>query len=333
MPSLRVACFTLSLAAFFLSSFLMGACRNNDDGQVGVRTRDFSAQAVGKAFNPDIQPVVINSALAVGPTRLSFGIFRSDRSLILEASGTVRLYRLDESDQGVFIAEHELKRSAIKLTSDHRHADGSIHVHEDEFAAIFYTNVEFNVVGNWAAELHIQIDGKIYRNLLTQPFNVLMQTPEPHIGTPLPASTQLILRDVVDLADIDSSKNPIPELHDLTVAEALASGKPVLVAIATPAFCYSRLCGPVMQAVVIPLWQQFSDSIQFIHIEPFELKEARTTGRLVPVTLLREWNLQSEPWIFVADRYGIVVAKFESIVDLEEVRSVLIDLVSVDVTN
>ena len=331
MRRLRASRVHLLISALALVALIAAACGGDDDdsgAQPAPRIRDFSAQAVGEAFDPDAQPVVVNSALAAGPNRLAFGMFRSDRSLILDATGSVRLYRLDEAGNGVFVAEHELRRAAIRQKTDHTHGDGTLHVHEDEFAAIYYANVEFDGPGRWAAELALEFEGETHGGLLTQAFIVLDKTPEPHIGDPLPASTHLTLRDVDDISAINSSEEPVPAMNELTVAEALATGKPVLVAISTPAFCQTRFCGPLMEEVVVPLWERFGDKVQFVHVEPFLLEEARSNGRLVAVPLLAEWGLQSEPWIFVADRDGVLAAKFEGIASLEEVSDVLLDVVA-----
>ena len=332
MLSLRVPRLPTLLTAIALLALVAAACGGDDDDDAGdgadAQTRDFSAQAVGEAFDVEAQPVVVNSALAVGPNRLTLGFFRSDGSLILDATGSIRLYRVAENGSGSFVAEHELQRAAIAQQSDHTHGDGSLHVHEDEFAAIFYVNVDFDRPGDWAAELNIELDGEPHFGLLTQSFDVLARTPEPNIGDPLPASTNITLSDVDDVSEINSSPEPVPAMNELTVAEALATGKPVLVAIATPSFCQTRFCGPLMEEVVVPLWEQFGDKVQFVHVEPFDLAEARDNGRLVPVSLLSEWSLQTEPWIFVADRDGLVAAKFEGIAALDEVRAVLMDVVS-----
>ena len=324
-----------ALALVALVAAACGGYGDDDDGDDGgaeaaaAETVDFSAQAVGAAFNASVQPVLVNSALGVGPNRVTFGLFRDDRSLIMDATATMRLYRVD-GDRGTFVSEHALLPASIAQQTEHRHGDGSTHVHDDPFATIYYANVEFDAAGRWGAVLTVSSEGETHEGLLTQQFVVLETTPEPHIGQPLPASTNLTLRDVDDVSEIGSSEEPIEELHELTVAEALATGKPVLVAISTPAFCQTRFCGPMMEEVVVPLWEEFGDVVQFVHVEPFDLNEARNNARLVPVPLMAEWRLQSEPWIFVADRDGLVAAKFEGIAAVEEVRDVLMDVVSAD---
>lgn len=311
----------LAASLVALVAVLAAACGSGDAEP--PQSLDFSGRAVGEAFDADAQPVVLNTALAVGPNRLAFGLFRSDTSLILEAGGSVWLYRLDESRRGAFVARHELQRAAFSQQTDHAHADGSTHVHHDELVAVLYANVDFDRTGHWGAELDVEVEGK-RRRLRVQPFIVLERTPEPQIGDPLPESPHLTLRDSDDIAAVSSMTEPIPEMNELTVPEAVATGKPVLVAIATPAYCQSRFCGPLMDEVVVPLWEEFGGEVQFVHVEPYELETVRTSGRLVPVPLLDDWQLQTEPWVFIAGRGGAVSAKFEGVASLEEVRAALV---------
>ena len=109
----------------------------------------------------------------------------------------------------------------------------------------------------------------------------------------------------------------------MAVAGALAGGKPLVIAFATPAFCESRTCGPVMDSVMDPLYEKHKDEAVFIHIEPYKLKELREGAGLIPVKAAEEWRLQTEPWIFVVDRAGKGSAKFEGIIALDEVEAAL----------
>ena len=321
MPRPRPLRLALVLLAALAFGLVAAACGGDDE-------LDFSAEAVGRAFDPDVQPQIVNSALGVGPNRLTIGLFNSDRALIQDAAGTLRLYRVGDDDTGTLVGEHVLLRASIESETEHDHADGSTHVHEDPLATVYYANVAFDTSGRWGIALSVEIDGEAHEALRASAFVVLDRTPEPGIGDPLPASTHLTLRDVDDVSEINSSPEPIAALNELTVAEALETGKPVLVAIATPALCQTRFCGPIMDQVVHPLYEEFGDNVQFVHVEPFLLDEARDNGRLVPIPMLAEWSLQSEPWIFVADRDGLVAAKFEGIASIEEVRETLMRVIA-----
>ena len=313
-----------------IAALILAACGGDDGAGDAPAEVDFSAQAVGEAFNPDVQPQVINSALALGANRVIVALFTADVDLVHDAEGVLRLYRLDEAGMGTFQSEHLLRRATIAGESTHEHADGSDHVHEDPLATVYLAHVDFPETGKWGVALSIKVEDERYDQLLASPVVVLDRTPEPGIGDAMPASTHLTLRDVADVSEINSSQEPIVAMNELTIAEALQTGKPVLVAIATPAFCQSRFCGPMMDGVVHPLYEEFSGRVQFVHVEPFLLDEARNNQRLAPAPIMAEWRLQTEPWIFVADADGAVVAKFEGITTVEEVRETLTALLASD---
>ena len=329
MPRPRLPRLALLLLAALALGLVAAACGgdDDDDGDSAAAELDFSAEAIGRAFDPDVQPVIVGSPPGVGPNRLTIELFDAGGALIQDAEGSVRVYRVDGADTGTLVDEHPLRRASIQSETEHEHGDGSTHLHEDPVATVYYANVDFDASGDWGIALSVEIAGESW-DALRAAFVVLERTAEPNIGEPLPASTNLTLRDVDDVSAINSSPEPIPALNELTVAEALATGKPVLVVIATPAFCQTRFCGPIMEQVVHPLYGEFGDNVQFVHVEPFLLDEARDNGRLVAVPMLAEWGLQSEPWIFVADRDGLVAAKFEGIASIEEVRETLLRVVA-----
>ena len=311
--------------AAVLAALALAAC----GGEGGAaRDLDFSARAVGEAFDPAMQPQVVNSALAVGPNRITIGLFNAGRELVQDAEGVLRLYRLGEDDRGALEGEYPLRRASIAAQETHGHAGDGAHEHDEEpFATVYVARADLPAAGRWGVALAVEAGGRRYDPLLAAPVTVLERTPEPGIGDPLPASTHLTLRDVDDVSEVSSAPEPIAALSEPTVAEALASGQPVLVAIATPAFCQSRFCGPLLDQVVYPLYGEFAGRVRFVHVEPFDLAEARR-GRLVAVPLMAEWRLLTEPWIFVAGRDGRVAAKFEGIASIEEVRETLSALVA-----
>jgi hypothetical protein len=112
-------------------------------------------------------------------------------------------------------------------------------------------------------------------------------------------------------------------MHDTTIADAIASGRPAVIAFATPAFCRTRTCAPVMDTVMDPLFEEYSEQAAFVHVEPYALPELREANVQNPVPAVREWRLESEPWVFVVDADGNIIAKFEGIVSRAEVETAL----------
>jgi hypothetical protein len=144
----------------------------------------------------------------------------------------------------------------------------------------------------------------------------------PDIGAVPPASQNRTLASEPDLAKLTSDVSPEPGLYQLTVAEALASGQPTVVTFATPAFCTSRLCAPVVDSVKA-VFADLQDSVNFIHIEVYK----DFGPPLVYADEMDEWHLPSEPWTYVLDREGKVVARLGGPVSPAELRSVLEPLV------
>ena len=116
---------------------------------------------------------------------------------------------------------------------------------------------------------------------------------------------------------LSTSPDPLPEMYQTSVEEALAQGQPFLVVFATPAFCQSRICGPVVETVA-SLIPDYGEDIAFIHIEPYNLDLIRAGGKVEPSVEAKAWGLPSEPWVFLVDSSGLLTAKFEGIVTFEE---------------
>ena len=144
------------------------------------------------------------------------------------------------------------------------------------------------------------------------------------IGSAAPKSVQLTLNDVSDLSDIDTADPPDPEWHRMTIAEAVASGKPVAIAFTTPGFCQTQMCAPMTQELAM-LYEKYKDRMIFVHVEPYFLDRMRAgqcpnLGECA-VPTMEEWGLQTEPWIFIVDAEGKVAAKFEAFVMMGEVEA------------
>ncbi|MCZ7579153.1 MAG: hypothetical protein M5U18_19780 [Dehalococcoidia bacterium] len=96
-----------------------------------------------------------------------------------------------------------------------------------------------------------------------------------------------------------------------------------MVAFTTPAFCESRTCGPDME-LVNAAYEDYGDKVSWVHVEPFELDEngalLLSNGNRVNSDAGNQWQLPSEPWIFVVDATGTVVARFDGPVTLEELE-------------
>ena len=306
-----------------LLAMTLAACGGGEDRAIA-----WNSQAVGEAtMDLPFQPLVVNSNLGVGETRLSFGLIDPERGPVGGAEVTVRLFRLADDleanpSDATLVSEVVLAERALVTSTPHQHGDGSVHDHTGIAAAVYVANTSFDRVGFWGAALDITLEGEQYRDV-PYVFFVSERTSEPMIGEAAPASVQLLAADVAEVAEIDSSLPPNPELHQITIADAISNGRPTLVAFVTPLFCQSRFCGPVLDNVILPAHELYRDRVDFVHIEPFDLPTARSGGGLVSSPTTTEWQLLGEPAVFVLDASGVVTAKFEGIMELVEITNAL----------
>ena len=140
-------------------------------------------------------------------------------------------------------------------------------------------------------------------------------------GEQAPASSTRTLSDFPDLAVISSDPDPDPAMYELSVADAVTGGEPAVIAFATPGFCASATCGPLLDQVK-DLRADFT-GVQFVHVEIYEDLQVTDQSELTPVSAVAEWGLPSEPWVFVVDSSGMVTASFEGAARDEELSAAI----------
>ena len=134
----------------------------------------------------------------------------------------------------------------------------------------------------------------------------------PAIGSDAPLSKQLLLEQVNHISEIDTSSPPNPNMHKMSVHDAMSNGMPTVIVFASPGFCISLTCGTT-KLLVDNLYKKYKDSANFIHIEPYDLNKARNNQGLIPINIMYDWGLQSEPWVFFIDSQGNISSKFEGV--------------------
>ena len=278
-----------------------------------------AAQVASTATNA-LQVLLTTSELVVGQNRLAFGLLR-DHKLLADARVAVRVYAIHDGDARL-TAEAPARFHRLEVVEQgkrvHIHPDGSRHVHGEttDVQGIYVAQVAFPRPGAWGLEILAQPgDGTVESARLS--VSVLAASLTPVAGAPAPRSRNLIASDVSELKQIDSSEPPDPRLHQTRIADAIAQGKPQVIVFATPKYCTSRVCGPVVD-VVRTLIPTYGDRVVFIHQE---IWDGGSLQKFSPT--VEEWNLRSEPWIFVVDGGGIVRARFEGLTTRRELEATL----------
>ncbi len=144
---------------------------------------------------------------------------------------------------------------------------------------------------------------------------VAKRTASPALGArAIPSQTPTLTTAGGRLASLSTSTKPDRALYTTSIAQALAAHRPFVVTFATPKFCSSRTCGPVVDVVSHVRKQPASAGVTFIHVEVFNGNDpSKGYNRWV-----KEWKLPSEPWTFVVGRDGRIKAKFEGSVSAAE---------------
>ena len=278
---------------------------------------------------PTIEPIIVASDLAVGPNRFVVGLVDPTRNeLVIDARLHLRLFKLEsQAGTATLKAVVDARPLTVQRSYTHIHEDGKLENHEAGTVGVYVAQLEFDSPGTWGVEITgTQKDGQPLPRLVPA-FTVQERSRSVPLGAPAPSTVQLVLSDVKDISEIDTSNPPNPDMHSMTVADAVKSGTPTVIVFATPSFCVSRTCGPVKETVD-QLYGKYKGRANFVHIEPYDLAKVQSGQGLVPVPAMAEWGLQSEPWVFMVDEGGTVAVKFEGIVGFDELEAALTSLLA-----
>ncbi|HLF71247.1 MAG TPA: hypothetical protein VI759_03770 [Dehalococcoidia bacterium] len=273
-----------------------------------------------------LTPVITNSEITVGPNRLAFALLDGNGKSVVDAKMHLIFYDLssgtaEKKFEVDGIARTPARDAGIEEQVVHIHADGTRHIHVNAGAdvGVYTANVSFDHAGDWGVEMVVDSTKPKLQTTLRPRFNVIAKSLTPLVGTAAPRSKNLTAADVTDLASIDSAVDPEPAFHTQTIADALAKGRPAMILFAAPGYCTSRLCGPEYE-IMRKLWEQYKARAEFIHVEVY--KDPGSPARAL-ADAAKDWGLQTEPWFFVVDSKGIIAAKFEGPVSLQELEDAL----------
>lgn len=276
--------------------------------------------------------VVSPAALAFykGENRFPFGVFEPDRTQVPDAE--VALYfakvpttkpgaksrsgnkgpvakaeaqALDQPAVGPFPASIESLGTQPAFRAQTTSQD------PDAASVVYSTKINFPSNGEWRIAAVIKEGDELKSTLLPSAvvgeFSAIPRPGDraPKIHTPTPADVG------GDLSKI-TTRIPPDTQNKVDYAEALGK-EPILLLFATPQFCQSRVCGPVVD-VAEQAKQEFGDQAAFIHMEIYNDNDPGKGVR----PQVRAFHLPSEPWLFAINSKGIVSSVIEGAFGLEE---------------
>ncbi len=196
-------------------------------------------------------------------------------------------------------------------------------------SGVYVTTIAFAAAGDWDAEFTTAVPGKPSETIPFS-FQVKEKAQAVQVGQPAPSVRTPVLADAGgNVRAISSDQSPDPAFYQVSEDQALADHRPFVLVFATPAFCTSRACGPLLDTVKAAA--KSASGVTFINVEPYKLQYANdqlqpvldASGQLQPVEATDKFGILSEPWIFVVDRTGRVTGSFEGVVGTDELAAAI----------
>ena len=196
-----------------------------------------------------------------------------------------------------------------------------------EARGVYGTTAGFDRAGFWQVEVTARIGSDTVRGTGAFAVNDHHFIPAPGDAA-LPTENLTVTSPSADVpkAAVDSRAGtsgdvPDPELHQSTIAAALAAHGPAVLVISMPVYCQSRFCGPVTD-MVQQLSHTYGDRASFIHIEVWKDFEHTMMNKSSADWIFRN-DEANEPWVFVIGADGRIVARFDNVATQQEIEPVL----------
>jgi len=191
---------------------------------------------------------------------------------------------------------------------------------------VYAADVAFDRPGFWGVSATVDLGGPQKVNTA---FKVLPKHAVPAVGDAAPPTQNLTVStpgappEAIDSRASATTAVPDPELHQTTVAQALAERRPVLLVISTPTYCVSLFCGPVTD-MVDGLAKDYANRARFIHIEVWKDYKAQQLNDAAKEWIARTPSQDiNEPWVFVIGSDGKITARFDNVVTRSELEPLL----------
>lgn len=266
-----------------------------------------------------------------GENRFPFGVFEADRKQVSDAEVALYFSRVPKTNAGAQSrsgnkgAVAKAQEQALDMpavgpfpasieTIETQPAFRALTTSDDPDAAhvVYSSKLDFPSDGEWRVGAIVKYDGKTTGTLLSSAIAGEF-TGIPRPGEKAPMISTPTAEDAG--GDLSKITTRVPPDTQNKVDYADVYGKePILLLFATPQFCESRVCGPVVD-VAEQVKETYGDDAAFIHMEIWEDNDPGTEKTRPQV---RAFNLPTEPWLFAIDRNGTVVESIEGAFGVEK---------------
>jgi hypothetical protein len=298
--------FTAAMLVALGTALLSSSCGGSSGDASGATT---STEAAGKptleelwrAPGADVAAVAGTSDFGVGANRISFLVVDKQSRLIERPTARVWI-------------SHGLKQPPFATTTARLESIGVPGGETSDANGIYVATVDTPTAGRYwymaepVGGTKIQALGNLV---------VRKQSIAPAVGDKaIPSKTPTLASTGGDLSALTTARHPDRGLYRMSVARAMAAHDPFVVTFATPQYCQSRTCGPVVDVVSAVRKLQSSSGVQFIHVEIYADNDpAKGVNKWVT-----QWHLPTEPFTFVVDRTGVIRTRLEGAFSTGELR-------------
>lgn len=278
----------------------------------GAAARALIPEAVG----PLLELYPAGALHVVGQERFALGVVDPETGPIEDAQIDLLFFTIADN-QGTLTETLKPTFYAYGATDGHAadHQAGDV-------TGIYVARPTFGTPGPWGVVARVTSAEGVVRAGQAD-FEVVAASEVPGPGDAAIASTTAVATNPDEVQKICTA-DPVDDMHELSLDEALTNGKPTLVLFATPALCTSRVCGPSLEALQA-LKQRYGERANFIHVEIYPGRDYEQ-----PAATIAEWHLPSEPWLFLIDNTGTIAERYEGGIGLDELDPAVRELVEAD---
>lgn len=325
-----------SFAVAIAASLLLVACAGGEDEVPATESAEEPAALVE---GTELSVAIASFDLAVGDDqRLLAAVFTPERQLLGFGEVGFQLGYLGEEAGGETEIDQSTTARFLPVPGREPEGDATSPILLDDPAGqgVYAGQVDFDRAGTWGLRVVAELDdGTAVEGQTT--FMVNEEREVVDVGEQAPRSDNATIADVeageIEPIAVDSraqgedAEIPAPHLHDKTVADSLAAGRPVVVAITTPVYCVSQFCGPLTD-VLADIAPEYEDRADVIHLEVWEDFDEQQLNASAAEWIQTETG-GNEPWVFLVDGDGTILERWDNVLDLDELEAALDDLPSI----
>ena len=168
-------------------------------------------------------------------------------------------------------------------------------------------------------DVNVDFEGQV----LTRPVQVAAPQ-DVQLVQPGERAVPVVTPTTADAAGVEPicTREPACPFHGISLADALANGRPTAFLVSTPLFCQTAVCGPVLDLLVDGA--QGRPDLDVVHAEVYaDAVAKRDVARARLTEAVTAYGLSFEPSLLLVDGSGIVVDRLDFVYDASELRAAL----------